>query len=124
MNNNLIKLLINIKNSSFINKESIIIDYDSNALKILEILYNEGIIQSFKVHTNKIFVFLRYVNNRGLLHYFKIISKISNIVYLKYSDVCQLSNKRFILVLSTNKGFLTGGECKKYKLGGKLLFIC
>jgi len=124
MNNNLIKLLINIKNSSFINKESIIIDYDSNALKILEILYNEGIIQSFKVHTNKIFVFLRYVNNRGLLHYFKIISKISNIVYLKYSDVCQLSNKRFILVLSTNKGFLTGGECKKYKLGGKLLVIC
>jgi small subunit ribosomal protein S8 len=124
MNNNLINFLIKIKNGSTINKEIITVDYDILSLKILKILYREGLIQSFKIDSTKIHIFLRYINNRGLFDYFKIISKVSNVVYLKYTDICKLSDKRFLLVLSTNKGLLTGLECKKYKLGGELLFIC
>jgi small subunit ribosomal protein S8 len=126
MNIHLIKFLIQLKNAALIKKEIIHIKYNNLILQAIFLLYKEGLIQSFKINKDKTFIsiYLRYNYNKNLLKSFKIISKGSNLVYLKYSDICRFFNKRRLLILSTNKGFLTGLECKKYKLGGKLLFIC
>ena len=43
--------------------------------------------------------------------------------YIKYLDICKILNQYKLLIISTNKGLLTGEACKKYKLGGKLLFV-
>jgi len=98
---------------------------------VLETLYQEGLIQSFsglkstalhnKALTN---VFLRYPSNKSSFETFKVISTPSKLHYLTFSDLCQISDKKYILFLFTDKNLLTGNECKKHGLGGKLLFIC
>ena len=131
MNTNLIKLLLKIKNASNSQKERISVISNKTYNVILEKLYQEGLIQSFcnsqkdllktKSVTN---VFLRYPSNKSTFETFKIVSTPSRIHFLSFSDLCQISDKKYTLLLFTDKNLLTHVECKKYGLGGKLLFIC
>lgn len=126
MNTNL-KILIRLKNASMARKEKIILKNPTTfVIHVLAILYNEGLIQSFIFDevTSTVTVFLRYSYNKDIFKNLKIFSKATTLSYFTYSDICKLSNKRFLLVFSTTKGFLTGLECKKQRLGGKLCFIC
>lgn len=126
MNNNL-KILISLKNASMARKESIIIKKPTKFIyNLLSTLYNEGLIQSFVINksSSDIIIFLRYSYNKDVFKNLKIFSKATMLSYLTYADICKLSNKRFLLIFSTTKGFLTGLECKKQHLGGKLCFIC
>jgi ribosomal protein S8 len=126
MNTNL-KILIRLKNASMARKEKIILKNPTTfVINVLAILYNEGLIQSFILDevTSTVTVLLRYSYNKDIFKNLKIFSKATTLSYFTYSDICKLSNKRFLLVFSTTKGFLTGLECKKQRLGGKLCFIC
>ncbi len=130
MNINLIKLLLKLKNASNSHKEHINCLSNKTHDILLETLYQEGLIQSFfnqkkntlteKPLTN---VFLRYSFNKSSFSAFKIVSTPSKIRYLTFSDLCQISDKKNILFIFTDKNLLTGTECKKHGLGGKLLFI-
>jgi ribosomal protein S8 len=131
MNINLIKLLLKLKNASNSRKEQISVMSNKTYNIVLEILYQEGLIQSFsglkstalhhKALTN---VFLRYPSNKSSFETFKAISTPSKLHYLTFSDLCQISDKKYILFLFTDKNLLTGNDCKKHGLGGKLLFVC
>ena len=123
MNKTIINTIIKLKNASLIKKEYVLIAYSNLNLKVINFLYKEGFIQSLKQKNKKLFVYLRYSFNKDLFSNLKIISTSTLNYYLSYKDLCKLTNKRFVLVLSTNKGFLTGLECKEYKIGGKLFFI-
>jgi ribosomal protein S8 len=126
MNTNL-KILIRLKNASMARKEKITLKNPTTfVINVLAILYNEGLIQSFILDkvTSTVTVLLRYSYNKDIFKNLKIFSKATTLSYFTYSDICKLSNKRFLLVFSTTKGFLTGLECKKQRLGGKLCFIC
>ena len=123
MNKTIINTIIKLKNASLIKKEYVLIAYSNLNLKVINFLYKEGFIQSLKQKNKKLFVYLRYSFNKDLFSNLKIISTSTLNYYLSYKDLCKLTNKRFVLVLSTNKGFLTGLECKKHKIGGKLFFI-
>ena len=126
MNNNL-KILISLKNASMVRKENIVLKNPTKfVMNLLVILYNEGLIQSFARNeaNSTVTVFLRYSYNKNIFKDLKIFSKSTTLAYFTYSDICKLSNKRFLLVFSTTKGFLTGLECKKQHLGGKLCFVC
>ena len=95
----------------------------------MKLLYKEGFIQSYLLEkTNKgqylITVKLRYSYNKSVIGNLKILSKPSISRFLKYKNLCLISEKRSLIVLSTDKGFLTTFDCKKNKLGGKLFFIC
>ena len=126
MNNNIIQFLLTIKNAGMAHKEIIIITYNKINLDLVTLLYTEGFLQSFKVNEklNIITIFLRYGNNKNIFKDLKIVSTPSRLIYLKYLDLCKLSDKKLLLVFSTDKGFFTGLECKKNKIGGKFLFIC
>jgi ribosomal protein S8 len=93
---------------------------------LLDTLYQEGLIQSFcsVENTDLTNVFLRYPSNNSSFETLKIVSTPSKIRYLTFSDLCQISDKRHSLFLFTDKNLLVGRECKKHRLGGKLLFIC
>jgi len=131
MNTNLIQLLIKLKNASNSKKERIAIIPNKTYNIILEKLYQEGLIQSF-CHSNKNFsetnpvtnVFLRYPSNKSSFETLKILSTPSKVRFLTFADLCQISDKKYILFLFTDKNLLTDTECKKHGLGGKLLFIC
>ena len=126
MNNNIIKNLIKIKNASLVRKELVVVENSTLIVDLLSILYKEGFIQSLKINIDgkTINVYLRYSYNKDLFKNFKIISSSSSKYYISYKDLCRLSHKKFILFLSTDKGFTTGIDCKKYNVGGKLCFVC
>lgn len=130
MNNNLIKFLIKLKNASLSQKETVKFDCNSLHLKLSKILYSEGMIQSFSVEKDEksssfmMRITLRYFHNKPVLKNLKILSKPSHFKYIKYSDISKIRDKKFMFFLSTSKGILTSLECKKKRIGGKLLFMC
>ena len=126
MNINLIKLLLKLKNASNSKKEHVEVLSNKTYNILLDTLYQEGLIQSFCSGKNVRLtnVFLRYPSNNSSFETLKIISTPSKIRYLTFLDLCQISDKRRSLFLFTDKNLLVGRECKKQRLGGKLLFIC
>ncbi len=129
MNNSIINLLIALKNASLSRKEVISIDYNNLSKSLVKVLYREGFIQSFRVITDSkrvktISVVLRYYFNKPILNNLRLFSKPSLLKYMKVSDICNISDRKFVCFFSTNKGLLTTLECKKNRVGGKLLFMC
>jgi small subunit ribosomal protein S8 len=133
MNNNTINLIIKLKNASLSRKEKILVNCNSLSESLIKILYEEGFLQSFKVveagendliKNKKILVVFRYFFNKPLLSSLRVLSKPSHVRYMKFSDISNISDKKFVFFFSTNKGILTSVECKKRKVGGKLLFMC
>lgn len=130
MNINLIKFLSKLKNAALSKHEQVKLPYNKLYLEIIELLYKEGFIQSFFIKPvasriqNQfiIFITLRYINNKTIFKNLKFISIPSKVYYLNIRNLAKISNKKIVLVLSTNKGLLTGLESKKYNIGGKLLF--
>jgi small subunit ribosomal protein S8 len=130
MNNNIIKFLIQLKNASLYNLEVTSIEHSFLREDILRMLYDEGFIQSFKIKKSllgeqKLFlVTLRYFFNKPILRNLQIFSKPSHIKYMKFLDIANIPDRKFVVFFSTNKGLLTNLECKKNRIGGKLLFVC
>ena len=129
MNNNIIRFLIELKNASLSRKETITVEYSRLSNNLVKTLYREGFIQSFQIlgekeNTRKIVVTLRYYFNKPVFNNLKLFSKPSHLRYMKFSDICNISDKKYVCFFSTNRGILTILECKKNKTGGKLLFVC
>jgi small subunit ribosomal protein S8 len=132
MNINLIKLLLQLKNASLVKREVVRFNCNLLCLELLKLLYNEGFIQSFKIESKNVFnnekqfqttIMLRYYYNKPALKTLRIISTPSHSKYLTLKDISKVQDRKNILFLSTNKGLLTGLQCKKNKIGGTLLFV-
>ena len=126
MTNTTICFLLALKNAAMSRKEVITITYNKLNLELIVLLYNEGFLQTYKtnIKLNSITIFLRYGNNKNIFKDLKIFSTPSRLIYVKYSDLCKISDKKVLLVFSTDKGFFTSLDCKKNKIGGKFLFMC
>lgn len=128
MNKSLINLLIQLKNKALSLKERVDFPYNNQALKLVELLYREGLIQSYKIiytvsNRKYLRIKLRYRFGKAVFHNLIFISRPSNHKYLKLKDLYKLQEKKRIIFLSTSQGFLTSLECKKLKIGGKVLFV-
>ena len=84
MNIQTIKSLNKLKNASLIKNESVVLEYSFLVLNIIQSLYKEGFIQSFKIKnldskTNKqvILVNLRYYFNKPVFKRLKIFSNVA-----------------------------------------------
>ena len=131
MNNKIVNFLIKLKNASLARKEVISVEYSRLLNNLVEVLYREGFIQSFTIKNTAnsnskkfIYIGLRYYFNKPVFNNLKLFSKPSYLKYMKFSDICNISNKRFVCFFSTNQGILTALDCKRKKIGGKLLFMC
>ena len=130
MNIQTIKNLNKLKNASLTKNESVSLEYNFLILNIIQQLYKEGFIQSFKIKRDfimdkkTILVNLRYYFNKSILNKLKILSSGSKIKALDFKSVSRLNSKKEVIFLSTNQGILTHLECKHHKLGGILFFIC
>ena len=92
---------------------------------MIKCLYEENYILSFH-YLNSIKSIKLFFNSCYSINFFKtlkIMTTGSHSTYIKYIDLCRLIIKHKLLILSTTKGFVTGDFCKRYRLGGKLLFI-
>lgn len=122
----LIDFLIILKNSYCLKKEIIKIFLNKQILKISKVLYKEGIIQDFflEKQQNKLYIviILKIYNNFNYFKTFKIVSKPSKSLFFSYKDILKLYEKQILYIFSTKFGYLTSIECKKFKIGGILLF--
>jgi ribosomal protein S8 len=115
--------LIQIKNAAMLNKDHIFINKSEKTLKILEVLYTSGYIQTYKCLETKIEVVLRYYNNQSSLKKIVFISKPSYKKFLSYKEIVNFSNSNRTLIFSTDLGLLSQKDCIRKSKGGKLLFI-
>jgi ribosomal protein S8 len=128
MNNQIIKFLSLLKNSSLAKKKFVTVNYNNLIIKCIEALYKEGLILSYSVvkekdnNDKKIQIKLRNVDDIILTSKIKIVSKPTNIKYLQYHQLCRITLKEKTGFFSTNKGILTLDECKKNRLGGVFSF--
>ena len=119
-------LLLALKNASNNRNSHVLFQNYPKNLYVLECLYQEGFIQSYKhiFNLDKILIVLRYYQNKPTFLNLKLLGSFLTLKTIKYSDLAFLFNKKFVLFLSTNKGYLTGLSCKKQHIGGKALFFC
>ena len=121
----LIKALNKLKNASLVNKEVVYLNFDLKYFEVLRVLYREGFIQGYKIDKKnyQTIVYLRFFQNNSVLDRLRFLSVPSRERFISYKDLCLINNKKTFVLLSTNKGLRTIFECKKQKLGGKLLFL-
>ena len=121
----LIKALNKLKNASLINKEVVYLNFDLKYFEVLCVLYREGFIQGYKIDKKnyQTIVYLRFFQNNSVLGRLRFLSVPSRERFISYKDLCLINNKKTFVLLSTSKGLRTIYECKKQKLGGKLLFF-
>lgn len=130
MSFDLVRFILTLKNASAINRERLNVEYSKVREDMITFLYNEGFIQSFCFRQSKkngvrvISITLRSLFGKSLLGNVQLISKPSLMKYMRLIDLCDISDRKIIIVFSTDKGFLTTLGCKKERVGGKLLFIC
>lgn len=120
----LIKFFLALKNATFLKKEFVSFFYNKIFLKITRFLYLEGLIKDFAVEKKnqfKIIINLKYSYHIGSLAFLKIVSKPSWPLFLSFNDICKLSEKNLVFLFSTSKGLMNSADCKKNKIGGKLL---
>lgn len=117
----LIKFFIALKNATTLKKELVFCFYNKTFLKIIKLLYQKGLIKDFSIKQSHILIYLKYTFNLSALSNLKIVSKPSWPLFLSFKEICKLSEKNIIFFFSTNKGLMSSLECKKYKIGGKLL---
>ncbi len=123
----LIKFILLLKNSIYKLKSFITIPYHFFLIKFVEFFYKEGLIQFFSIKKDinqiiSIKIFLRYFKTFCVFSNLKVVSKKKMAIYIKYIDICKVFEKNSIFIISTNFGLYTLFDCKKYKVGGKILF--
>jgi len=124
MNITLINALLKIKNASCRGKELVFLDFNVQYLEILKIFYKEGFIQSLKQdHVNSRYIIqLRFFEQKRIINNIKFFSVPSFEHFNSFAELSLLNDKKLFILLSTNKGLLSLSQCKKLRLGGKLLF--
>merc|ERR1712065_77244 len=68
-------------------------------------------------------VYLRFFQFKNVIDRLKFLSIPSHHHFISFRNLSLITNKKTFILLSTNKGLKTLSECKKQKLGGKLLFL-
>jgi len=125
MNKHTRNLLLTLKNCSVAKLNVFFFQFSSKNIKLLELLYKEGYIQSFMIlkDNKNILITLRYFNNKPTFQYLKIFSP-KNFKILSFLELSRLINKRYTLFLSTKYGFSVIYSIKHNGIGGQPLFIC
>jgi len=93
---------------------------------ILNVLWDEGFILGYKTSKtspNTLKIFLKYQNGNPVISLIKMVSKPSLRVYYSIKQLWKLDSSKGLIILSTNKGFMSNVECKKKTLGGEPFLI-
>ena len=104
-----------INNGQLAKKFFVIHSYKKASKKILNILWDEGFILGYKESFNSLKIFLKYQNGKPSIALIKILSKPSLKVYFSVNQLWKLNFNNGLIILSTNKGFMSDRECKKKK---------
>ena len=98
---------------------------NKSVIEMLRILKNTGFINTFitrdekgQVHAR---VFLKYHDSNSMIRSLKSISTPGRECFVKSKDIKSVCSGQGLLLISTNKGIVTGWTAKKENVGGLLL---
>lgn len=118
-------MLTRIRNANKMRHEKVTIPYSKIKVEILEVLKQEGFVNSYKVEKveehNTINVSLKYVDKERVIRGLKRISKPGLRVYAKVEELPKVLNGLGIAIISTSKGIMTDHEARKQLIGGEVL---
>lgn len=126
MNKQVCNLISNINNGQLVNKNFIIQLKQKNCENILNVLWDKGFILGYKIlksKPQKIKIFLKYHKGNSVINSIKILSKPSIRKYYSVKQLWKLKTGEGIVILSTNKGFMSDNECKENNIGGEPFFL-
>ena len=119
-------MIANIKNGQLAKKAYINQVQKKTCEAVLNILWNEGFISGYKISKGKpnvLKIFLRYKNTKPVINTINVLSKPSLKVYYSLKQLWKLDSSKGIIIISTNKGFMSLNEFKQRKLGGEPIII-
>ncbi len=126
MTDQIADMLSRIRNANKEMHENVKIPASNQKVKILEILKNEGFIESFNVNEidaakKEIEVKLKYKGNKRVISGIKRISKPSLRVYVGHNEIPKVYNGLGTAIITTNKGVMTDRDARKQQLGGEVI---
>jgi len=93
--------------------------------RIVNILYRQGIINSFFVRDDKILVVLKYIRSKPFIKNIKVMSTPGKRIYWKLPKLSKYYNANTLnsfFIISTPNGLLTSSECLLAKrTGGEII---
>lgn len=119
-------MLTRIRNANSVGHETVEIPASKMKKAIVQILLDEGYIESYEVIDENvqgtIKVTLKYgANNERVISGIKKISKPGLKVYAKASEVPKVLGGLGIAIISTSKGIVSDKEARKLGVGGEVI---
>ena len=118
-------MLNRIKNAQTMKKEVVEVPFSKIRYEIGKILERTGFIKGIELKTKRnkrpIELTLQYKEEIPSILGVRRISKPGKRMYAAVSQLARRRNKRGVVIVSTSKGLMTGGEARKQGLGGELL---
>lgn len=120
-------LIIRIKNAARAKRKEVVLDDLQINKAVCKVLVREGFLESFETEIKdekKVLVAkIKYEKRNPVLTDVLVVSKPSLRRYATAAQIPEIQRKgRHIVILSTNKGIMTGREAFKKNMGGEILF--
>lgn len=127
MNYRISDLIIRIKNATRAKRREVVLDDLKINKAICKVLVSEGFLDGFKSgerDEKKVLVAsIRYEKRDSVLTDVLVVSKPSLRKYITANEIPEIQRRgRHTIILSTNKGIMTGREALKKNIGGEILF--
>ena len=118
-------LITRIRNAIMVGKNEIVVPTSKLKVAVLEGLKNAGFIDSFEIIANEprdiIKVTIMKAGEIAKINEIEKVSKPGRRVYVAADEIPTIKSGRGLVLISTNKGIMTGKEAKKNRLGGEIL---
>ena len=118
-------MLTRIRNAITAKKESVEIPVSNMKKAIADILLAEGYVKDVKIvedgYNGKIAITLKYSDKKSVINGLKRVSKPGLRTYSGVETMPSVLNGLGTVILSTNKGVMTGKQAKAANVGGEVL---
>ena len=118
-------MLTRIRNAITANKETVEIPASNEKKAIAEILLNEGWVKDVKIvedgYNGKIAITLKYNDKKSVISGLRRVSKPGLRAYTGVENMPRVLGGFGTVILSTNKGIMTGKNAKAANVGGEVL---
>lgn len=118
-------MLTRIRNALQVSKNEVIFQASKTKKSILEVLVNEGFIESFEEVEQdglpKISVKLKYYQGKPVIEEITRISKPGCRIYSKAGEIKTVRNGFGIAVVSTSSGIMTDKQARTQGVGGEII---
>ncbi|MBQ8885839.1 MAG: 30S ribosomal protein S8 [Clostridia bacterium] len=118
-------MLTRIRNAITAKKESVEIPASNMKKAIADILLSEGYVSDVKIvedgYNGKIAITLKYSDKKSVINGLQRASKPGLRSYSGVADMPKVLGGLGTVILSTNKGILTGKQAKAQNVGGEVL---